>query len=174
MLLPLLLFQHYLISFGIPQLPAAVVLAKGVEGPHSWHWNLYTQSYYGIWGPPDPGDWQIEHVLNRVAAVQRTRVRLGMIPDMPCFEALAFEFQILVRKLPVVVNRLNVFDAPTIRNNDYIVMSERDQGFAKFYAPDLDRINRYILERPENFKLLERFSLPNGEVIRLYEVIGGF
>ena len=32
LLIPVLLFQHYLISFGIPQLPPAVVLARGSSG----------------------------------------------------------------------------------------------------------------------------------------------
>jgi hypothetical protein len=171
LLLPFLVFQHYLVSFGIRQLPDAVVLAKGVEGPHTWNWNLYTQQYYGIWGKPVREDWRIDYVLDKVSSDTGSTVRIGMIPDIPCFDALAFDFQIQLRKANIVVNRLWSFDETAIQANDYILMSERDQGFAKYYAPDLDRINGYILARPEKFVVMEWFPLPNGEVIRLYKVL---
>src|SRR5262249_42511355 len=94
-LIPLLLFQHYLVSFGVPQLPASVAVMKGVNGPLSWDWNLYTQRYFGLWGPPANEDWKIEHVLQTVS--QGGDVRLGMVPDIPRFDAQAFEFYITLR-----------------------------------------------------------------------------
>ena len=51
-LLPFLMFQHYLVSFGIQALPEKVVVASGVQGPISWDWNLYTQSHFDLWGRP--------------------------------------------------------------------------------------------------------------------------
>lgn len=171
-LFPFLLFQHYLVSFGVRHLPETIVLTKGIEGPLSWNWNLYTQSYFGLWGAPAREDWQIERVLDRVTSVEGQTVRLGMIPDIPRFDALAFEFYIALRKEPVVIHRLWAFDEPALWNNDYVLMSEKGQGFAEFFSRDLKRINRYILDRPERFEVLEWFPLPNGEVIRLYKVRG--
>ena len=49
-MMALLLVQHYLVSFGVRRLPETVVLAKGIEGPLSWNWNLYTQRYFDLWG----------------------------------------------------------------------------------------------------------------------------
>src|SRR6185436_9812837 len=80
-LAPVLIFQHYLVSFGIPQLPPAAVLAKGSGGLVSYDWNLYTQHYFG-WGPPAREDWKIEHVLETVAKAGGPTVRIGLVPDI--------------------------------------------------------------------------------------------
>jgi 4-amino-4-deoxy-L-arabinose transferase-like glycosyltransferase len=170
LLIPVLLIQHHLVSFGIPQLPASIVLAKGGQGPISYDWNLYTQQYFG-WGPPAAEDWKIEHVLQSVAAQGRP-VRLGMVPDIPRFDTLAFEFYIALKRLPVTVNRLGVFDEGAIVENDYIVVSEKDEGFeaGSAFTADLRIINRYIKERPDVFRVVDSFLLPNGDMIRLYKV----
>ena len=169
-LMPFLLFQHYLISFGIPQLPERVVLAKGVEGPLSWQWNLYSQRYFGLWGPPASEDWQIRHVLEQVSRPNGGAVRLGMVPDIPRFDSMAFEFYIALWRFPVTINRLWTFDQGAIGNNDYILVSEKDQGWAPNFSRDLDNINQYIYGRSDFFRRIESFSLPNGDVIRLYKV----
>jgi 4-amino-4-deoxy-L-arabinose transferase-like glycosyltransferase len=171
LLVPLLLFQHYLVSFGIPELPPAIVLAKGGEGPIAYDWNVYTQRYFG-WGPPAREDWKIEHVLKTVTSPQGRSIRLGMVPDIPRFDTFAFEFYITLKKLPVSVNRLGVFDEQAIRNNDYILVSEKDEGFepGSSFTSDLRHINEYISHRSGEFQMLESFSLPNGDVIHLYKV----
>src|SRR5439155_1691445 len=64
LLIPLLIFQHYLVSFGIRALPEQVVLVHGTKGFFDWNWNLYTQTYFGLWGRPAREDWRIEHVLS--------------------------------------------------------------------------------------------------------------
>jgi len=172
-LMPVLLVQHYLVSFGIPQLPQAVVLAKGGEGSISYDWNLYTQRYFG-WGPPANEDWKVEHVLDSVTSTGNGFVRLGLVPDIPRFDALAFEFYITLNKLPVGVNRLVVFDERSIANNDYILVSEKDTGFepGSYFTSDLQHINQYVTRRADTFHMIESFSLPNGDVIRLYKVEG--
>jgi 4-amino-4-deoxy-L-arabinose transferase-like glycosyltransferase len=170
LLIPFLLFQHYLVSFGIMQLPPAVVVARGVEGPLSWHWNLYRQNYFDLWGPPAGEDWQIQRVLERISAVDRRPIRLGMIPDIPRFDWGAFEFYIALSKLPVRLNRVWTFDEGIIAGNDYILLSEKDQGWAPNFSSDLSRINQYILGRPDYFHIVESFPLPNGDIIRLYKV----
>jgi hypothetical protein len=169
-LVPVLLVQHYLVSFGIPQLPPAIVLAKGGDGPISYDWNVYTQRYFG-WGPPAREDWKIEYVLQRVMPSPGGFVRLGMVPDIPRFDALAFEFYITLNKLPIRVTRLGVFDEQAIANNDYILVSEKDQGFepGSDFTPALQHINQYIGSRSDIFHRLESFTLPNGDIIHLYK-----
>ncbi|HYR90721.1 MAG TPA: glycosyltransferase family 39 protein [Terriglobia bacterium] len=173
-LMPFLLFQHYLVSFGIPQLPPAVVLAKGPDGTITYNWNFYTQRYFDLWGPPAREDWQIRHVLDKVSSPNGRPVRLGMVPDIPRFDIFAFQFYIALWKFPVTVNRIVTFDESAIANNDYILVSEKDKGFepGSFFTADLPNINQYILGRPESFRIVEWFPLPNGDVIRLYKVGG--
>ena len=171
-LMPFLLFQHYLVSFGVQRLPQAVVLAKGPDGPIQYNWNFYTQRYFDLWGPPAREDWQIRRVLDRVSTPNGHPVRLGMVPDIPRFDIFAFQFYIRLGKFPVTVNRLITLDENAIANNDYILVSEKDKGFepGSFFTADLPNINQYILGRPESFHIVEWFPLPNGDVIRLYKV----
>lgn len=170
LLVPLLLFQHYLVSFGVRQLPPTAVLLHGVDGPLSWDWNVYRQNYFELWGPPAREDWQVERVLAKLTAADGKTVRLGMIPDIPRFDWGAFQFYIALSKLPVMFNRLVFFDEHVISNNDYILMSENDQGWASNVSPDLKKINQYILDRPDHFHIVDSFQLPNGDMIRLYKV----
>jgi 4-amino-4-deoxy-L-arabinose transferase-like glycosyltransferase len=172
LLLPLLLMQHYLVSFGVAGLPQRVTILPGVEGPLSWHWNLYTQKYFDLWGPPADEDWRIEHVLQTVSKPGSPGVRLGMVPDIPRFDSLAFQFYVTLKKLPVTINRLGVFDEGVIASQDYILVSEKDTGFevGSAYTSHLRTINHYIFNHPETFRMMESFTLPNGDVIRLYKV----
>jgi 4-amino-4-deoxy-L-arabinose transferase-like glycosyltransferase len=171
-LMVFLIAQHYLVSFGIATVPQTVILAEGIKGAESWNWNLYTQSYMDLWGKPAREDWKISYVLSRVTSNANGPIRLGMVPDIPRFDALAFEFCAAFEKKPVKVNRLWTFDEATILNNDYVLLAEGDQGFAKFFAPDLDKVNRYILDRPGTFVPVESFTLPSSHNIRLYRVRG--
>jgi hypothetical protein len=95
-----------------------------------------------------------------------------MVPDIPRFDTFAFEFYITLKKLPVSVNRLGVFDEQAIRNNDYILISEKDEGFepGSSFTSDLRHINEYVSHRSGEFRIVESFSLPNGDVIHLYKV----
>ena len=171
LLMPFLLFQHYLVSFGIRTLPETFVVARGVEGPLSWDWNLYTQRHFGLWGPPAREDWKIEYVLGRVRpAAGSDRAGLGIIPDIPRFDYEAFAFYAAARKDPVIVRRLARFDAGSIGGNDYLLMSESPRQTPGRAQPDIARINQYVVDRPEQFEVMEWFPLPNGEVIRLYRV----
>ena len=169
-LMPLLLFQHYLVSFGVPRLPPAVVLANGLQGPLSWNWNLYTQSYFDLWGPPAAEDWKIEYVLRKVTTANSGSIRLGIVPDIPRFDSIAFNFYVALLKLPVTINPVWTFDQGRIAGNDFILVSEKDQGWAPNFTRDVDRIDQFILTHPELFRLVDRFSLPNGDAIRLYRV----
>jgi hypothetical protein len=164
----LLLFQHYLVSFGIRQLPERVVMLDGIKGPLSWDWNLYTQTYFQLLGPPAREDWKIEQVLSQVAEVQGPKVRLGIVPSIPRFDPEAFEFYSALRGYNLTVTRLWYFDEKAIAGQDCILVSEGDQGYAAFYSEDLDRINHYIMDRPDQYRLADRFAIPGGQTIRLY------
>jgi len=167
-IMALLAFQHYLVSFGVRQLPQTVVLAKGVEGPLSWDWNVYSQQYHALWGPPAREDWRIEHVLGKVSSAGGPPVRLAVVPEIPRFDSSAFQFYATLGNFPVSVSRLYT-PGDAAANSDYILISERDQG-PRYIAPDATAVNDYILSRPERFEVLERFPLPNGDIIRLYKV----
>ena len=169
LLIPLLLFQHYLVSFGIRALPEQVVLVPGTKGFFDWNWNLYTQRYFGLWGPPAHEDWRVEHVLSNVAEPNRP-IALGMIPSIPRFDAEAFEFYIALHKYPIVVQRLWNSDVASLANTDYIVLSENDQGYATLFSNEMSKLNDFVFTNPDRFHLVERFSLPNAGIIRLYKV----
>jgi 4-amino-4-deoxy-L-arabinose transferase-like glycosyltransferase len=168
-LVPVLLFQHYLVSFGISKLPESVVLARGTQGFFDWNWNLYTQNYFGLWGAPAREDWQIERVLGGVAADKR-KIALGLIPSIPRFDAEAFEFYIALHRYPIEVRRLWGTDVATLVNTDYILLCENDQGYATLFSNDNPKLNDFVMGHPDQFQLMERFQLPNADVIRLYKV----
>jgi hypothetical protein len=143
---------------------------KGVEGQLSWDWNLYTQSYFGLWGRPAREDWKIEYVLKKVCTEAVSKpVRLGLVPDIPRFDPFAFQFYIDVLQLPVGLNKVTLFDSSNIQNNDYVLVAERNLDHPASLIPDR-RINDYIQGIPEKFHMEEWFPLPSGDVIRLYKV----
>ena len=168
MLLPLLAFQHYMVSFGIPRLPESIVLARGTEGPLKWHWNLYTQTYFGLWGPPAREDWRIEYVLDRLATPARM-VSLGMVPDIPRFDYAAFDLAIALHALEVKVNRITGLDEAAIAANDYLLSTKADTS--TYSAPNILAVQNYIRANPSSFVEIDSFSLPNGETILVYQVL---
>jgi len=170
LLLPLLLFQHYLVSFGIPQLPRAVVLAKGGDGLISYDWNLYTQNLFS-WGAPAREDWKVERVLATVAKAG-SGARIGLVPDIPRFDTLAFRFYITRDRLLVSIDRLVVPDEGAMKVNDFILAPEGDlkREPGADYSPRFLDVAAYLAQHPETFSMVDRFSLPNGDVIRLYRV----
>jgi hypothetical protein len=149
-LLPFLLIQHYVISFGVPWLPEEVVLARGPEARWTWNWNVVTQSYAGLWGKPITADWKVDEVIRKVTTANSAApVRVGLAPDIPSFDAQAFEYEIALRKAPVVVSRISASDDTAAENHDYLLVSASDIGHTK------------------GLDLVESFTLPGGAVISL-------
>jgi hypothetical protein len=143
---------------------------RGSEAQLSWHWNLYTQSYFGLWGPPAREDWKIEHVIAQVSKPERTpHVRLGIVPDIPRFDSQAFQFYVELLKAPVQLSRIQLLNEPAIMGNDYVLIAKNDQEHAASFAPDA-RVNGFITAHPERFQIADTFPLPNGNVIALYKV----
>src|SRR5262249_22173878 len=126
-------------------------------------------TYFGLWGRPAHEDWQVEHVIGNVADAKR-QVALGMIPSIPRFDGEAFEFYIALHKYPIEVRRLWGAGVNSLGTTDYILMCENDQGYATLFTNDNPKLNAYVMEHPDQFLLLERFLLPNADVIRLYKV----
>jgi len=172
-LIPFLIVQHYLVSVGVAQLPTTVVLAKGISGPLSWDWNLYTQLYLDLWGPPAREEWPVERVLQKASMNATRDVRLGIIPDIPRFDSQACRLYVDLRRYPVIINPLSTFVEEAFAANDYVLLSEKDQGFLPFYSSDAKRLNDYVLGHPEVFELVESYVLPNGDAVRLYRVSPG-
>jgi len=93
-----------------------------------------------------------------------------VIPTIPRFDAEAFEFYIALHKYPIEIRRLWGSDIASLANADYILMCENDQGYATLFSNENPKLNAFVEEHPEQFQLMERFSLPNSDVIRLYKV----
>ena len=165
-----LVFQHALVSFGIPWIPESVVLMRGTGGPVPYEWNLYTQSYFGLWGKPKNEDWQIDHVLQRVAMDPARPVRVGLIPDLPRFDQQAFQFAVESKQYPVAVTRQISAEEPSLLQNDYILMSAGRQTAFGSPAPHAKEINAVLLSHGDRFEVIETFHLPNEERILLYRV----
>ena len=164
------MFQHYVVSFGVPALPQTMILAKGVAGPLSWDWNVYTQQYFGLWGPPAKQEWQIENVLRKIARSDGQTVRLSLVPDIPRFDWLAFQFYIALGHFPVSATRLFVPDENAISQTDYILVGQVDQG-PQYAAGGTPTFGAYIASNPRRFEAVDSFPLPNGNIIGLYKVI---
>jgi 4-amino-4-deoxy-L-arabinose transferase-like glycosyltransferase len=165
-----LILQHHLVSFGIPQLPERVVLLKGIQGNLSWDWNLYSQTLFQVMGPPAREDWKIEQVLKKITQAQNKPLKLGIVPSIPRFDPEAFEFTIARYRYSIEISRLQQWNNGMFAGQDYLLISEGDQGHAAFYSHDLGRINQYVFDHPEYFRMIDRFQIPSGQIIRLYQI----
>ncbi|HZI51400.1 MAG TPA: glycosyltransferase family 39 protein [Terriglobia bacterium] len=163
-----LVFQHVLVSFGIPQLPERVVLAKGPGGPIPFDWNLYSQTYFGLWGPPERQDWHIETVLRRVSAGAATPVRIGLVPDLPRLDIQAYRFAIALHDYPARIDRQVSPEEHSLLENDYLLISPGRQTAFGSQAPHAEEINAYVISHPDRFQLVDEFVLPSADTLRLY------
>ncbi|OLE00685.1 MAG: hypothetical protein AUI36_44315 [Cyanobacteria bacterium 13_1_40CM_2_61_4] len=173
-LLILLCTQAYAINFGLRWLPRQVVLLEGYQGQLRWDWNLYLQDYFGISGPPKREDWKQDSILRRVvddSSGKRFRTTLGLVPDLPRFNATNFNLFARLRGLPVeaghpqsAVSGIHSFDA-----FNYALLIEGDQGWAYTTAENL-KLNEIVLNHRETFHFLDSYPLPSGGVARLYAV----
>ena len=166
-----LVFQHVLVSFGIPQLPERVVLMRGPEGPLPFDWNIYTQTYFNLWGKPERQEWHIEDVLKRVSTGATGTVRLGLIPDLPRLDVQAYRFAIDLHNYPVTIDRQFGREEKSLLENDYLLTSVGRQTAFGSQAPRAEEINATIESHPELFRLVDSFSIPSGETVRLYECL---
>jgi hypothetical protein len=144
---------------------------KGSDGPLPFDWNLYSQSYFDLWGRPERQDWYIERVLQRVSMGATRTVRLGLIPDLPRLDVQAYRFAIDLKGYPVTIDRQFEPEEKSLLENDYLLMSVGRQTAFGSQAPHAEEINAYIEGHPTRFRLLDSFSIPSGETVRLYECV---
>ena len=165
-----LVFQHVLVSFGIPQLPEEVVLKKGPGGPIPFDWKLYSQSYFKLWGPPGREEWHIDRVLRQVAANESTHARIGLVPDIPRLDIQAYRFAIELENYPITIDRQFAPEETALLQNDYLLISLGRQTAFGSGAPHAKEINAHIRSHPDRFRLVDTFELPSGETVQLYQV----
>ncbi len=171
-LLTILCFQAYAINFGIGWLPQEVVLAEGYNGSLRWDWNLYLQHYFDILGPPRTEDWKQDAILQRVAEdahQRRLPMTLAMVPELPRFSAANFQLYARLRGYPFRVDHLQsaTNGVRAFDGFNYVVMTEREQGMPWITTANR-ALNRIIMDERGIFRLLDVYSLPNGDAARLY------
>jgi 4-amino-4-deoxy-L-arabinose transferase-like glycosyltransferase len=168
-LIGILAFQHVLVSFGIPQLPQQIVIRKGPGGPIPFDWNVYSQTYFNLWGPPGREEWHIDRVLRQVAAGASTPVRIGLIPDLPRLDVQAYRFAIELQRYPITIDRQFSPEESSLLENDYLLMSVGKQTAFGSRAPHAEEINAHIRSHPDRFLLVDTFELPSGDTVQLYK-----
>jgi hypothetical protein len=175
-LVALLLFQGYLINFGVSWLPAQIILVRGYQGSLRWDWNLYLQHYFHILGAPIKEDWKQAEIiltLERDSARSGSRRTLALVPDLPRFNAANFHLYSRLLGTPLRVdhpqtaNGIGSFDG-----FDYVLITEGDQGMP-WTTLASRALNQIVVDAPQVFRLVEIFLLPSGDSVRLYSVHRG-
>jgi hypothetical protein len=167
-----LIFQAYLVNFGVSWLPERIVLAHGYQGSLQWDWNLYTQDVFGILGRPRRENWQLKEVLLEMVRHGREsglHASLAVIPDLPRFNATSLN---LYSRLEGIASRIDHLQAvPTdvrvFQGFDYVVVKDGDQG-EPWTTHNNNALNHIILDHPFAFVLVHRFALPDGSLATLF------
>ena len=146
---------------------------KGTDGPVPLDWNLYTQTYFGLWGNPKREEWSIDRVLQRVSSSTSAshQARVGLVPDLPRFDVPAFQFAIDLHRYPVTLDRQFSPEEMDLEANDYLLLSLGKQTAFGSQAPHADEIRANVESHPERFHVIDRFTLPSGETILLYKCV---
>jgi hypothetical protein len=173
-LILVLLFQAYMINFGVRRLPQEVVLARGYSGSLRWDWNLYLQHYFHILGAPRREDWKQEEILRTMAEdAGRKGVpqELALIPDLPRFNSV--NFQLTARFRGYTANVAHIQSEPNgLRSFDgfnYLVLTEGDQGMS--WSTVWSRaLNQIVFDNPGTYRLIALYPLPDGDFARLYSI----
>ena len=173
-LLCLIGVQAYATNFGLRRLPQQVVIARGYQGSLAWDWNLYTQHYFNVLGPPRRENWQQDDILRRAAGHARgtgSDLALAIVPDLPRFNAANFGLYARLRGIRARVDhpqsaekRIGSFD-----HFNYAVMKEGDQGMPWTTTANA-LLNKVIVDEPRTFELLGMYPLPDGDFARLYYI----
>jgi hypothetical protein len=109
--------------------------------------------------------------LKRASAGATGTVHLGLIPDLPRLDVQAYRFAIDLHGYPVTIDRQLSPEEKSLLENDYLLMSVGRQTAFGSQAPHAEEINDYIVNHPERFRLVDSFSIPSGETVRLYECV---
>jgi hypothetical protein len=172
-----LLLQAYAVNFGISWLPQEVVILRGYQGSLRWDWQLFSQHYFGILGAPRREDWKQREVIDRI--VQESRLRgsgmaVALVPDLPRFNTSNFLLASAEARLLLRFDHLKSLPAGLdgFAFHDFVILSDGDQGMS-WTTHSAAALNQFILDRPEVFKHVESFSLPNNDTAHLYFIDHG-
>jgi hypothetical protein len=185
--------QAWMVSFGIPWLPAAVnvlPLAEPAyqerimecragepvgESVRSWTdgWFLYNQEAYGLWGPPREENWRIPDILATCAtrfAENGRAPTLGLVPDCARFNVWSFRSTALTMNLGLEIWRIGEL-AQNGGNFDpfrFILVKCGRQGPVWGTERNMP-LMRYLRQHPERFVPVTEWPLPDDSVALLYE-----
>ncbi len=164
--------QIYASNFGIRLLPQEIILARGYQGSLRWDWNLYLQHYFHILGPPRREDWKQKEILLRImdnAKQNRVQGNLAVVPDMPRFNAANFNLQARLMSFPIRVDHPQSSErgVHSFDGFNYVVMTEGDQGMP-WTTLASRALNQIIVDEHQIFRLVQTYTLPNGDGARLY------
>jgi hypothetical protein len=167
-----LVFQAYAVNFGIAWLPQEVVFMRGYQGSLRWDWQLFSHNYFGILGAPRREDWKQEEIIDRIVKESRLRgsgMSLALVPDLPRFNTSNFLLAAAEAKLPLRFDHLTSVAAglATFQYFDFVILSDVEQGMS-WTTHGAMSLNQFILSRPETFKPVENFTLPNNDMAHLF------
>jgi len=173
-LLCFLAAQAYMTNFGIRRLPRQVIIARGYQGSLAWDWNLYSQDYFHVLGPPRREDWRQNEILRRAAEHARAsgaELSLAIVPDLPRFNAANFGLYARLGRIEARVDHPQSAEKGTgsFALYNYAVMKEGDQGMPWTTSANA-LLNKVILDEPGTFELLGLYPLPDGDYARLYRI----
>jgi 4-amino-4-deoxy-L-arabinose transferase-like glycosyltransferase len=177
LLIGALAVQAYATNFGISWLPQQVILMPGYQGSLRWDWQLFSQHYFGILGAPQREDWKQSQILDRVAEGARRRgaaMSLALVPDLPRFNYFNFQLAAKLSKMPMGIGHLqsSAGGLSAFDGYDFVITSENEQGMP-WTTQSAGWLNRLIVERPDIFKPIAIYTIPNGDVVRLYVIDRG-
>ena len=164
--------QAYMTNFGLRWLPQQVIIARGYQGSLAWDWNLYSQHYFHVLGPPRRENWPQGEILRRAAEHARgsgTELSLAIVPDLPRFSAANFWLYARLSGIGARVDHPQSTEKGTGSFDlyNYAVMKEGDQGMPWTTSANAF-LNKVILDNPRTFELLGLYPLPDGDYVRLY------
>lgn len=174
LLTSVLLFQAYVINFGVSWLPQDIVFVRGYQGALRWDWNFYLQHYFHILGAPRRETWHQDEIVRRIdddAARNGLRRSLAVIPDLPRFNASNLHLYARLSRLRMRVDHIQSSSAGirSFEGFDYVLMTEGEQGMP--WSTKASRsLNQIVVDEHEVFRLLEIYPLPNGDSMRLYSI----
>jgi hypothetical protein len=170
--LALLLFQAYVINFGVSWLPPQAKLMNGYQGSLRWDWQLYSQHYFGILGAPRRENWQQHEIIRRVAAESRSpRPAVTLIPDLARFDMYNFQLFADLDKIPMSFGHTGAGPAhlDSFNGFDFVIITNSDQGMS-WTTPEASSLTRFVKTNPSTFHLLATYDLPNHDTAGLYAV----
>ena len=171
------MFQAYAINFGVTLLPQEVILMRGYQGSLRWDWQLFAQNYFGILGAPRREDWKQKEIIDAIVKESQERgsgTSLALVPDLARFNTSNFLLAAAEAKVPMRFDHLRS-PAPTSATFeffDFVVINDGDQGIS-WTTHAADALNHFVIQRPEIFKLIADFNLPNNDTAHLYFIDHG-